>query len=188
MFEFFCTARKVEDFKINPQYWAEKVVAYSNKPLEYSEEYLKEQLQEYLENFIEDEVTYRLDDSDEDEYNAQRIKLNDFKKKIEDELGETIYAYLSDGPTRAYDAINSFKVYEEEEDEPASDFEFFAYGKPNKPELTGRVFEIIDFWEWDCRDYNFRFIWNLYAIVWGISQYIEYKKKCTVKYAISAAH
>jgi hypothetical protein len=28
-----------------------------------------------------------------------------------------------------------------------------------------------DFWEHDCRDFTFRYLWNLYAIVWGIRQY-----------------
>lgn len=35
--------------------------------------------------------------------------------------------------------------------------------------LHGLNFE--DFWEADCTEWSHRFIWNLYAIVWGIQQY-----------------
>jgi hypothetical protein len=32
-----------------------------------------------------------------------------------------------------------------------------------------RMFE--DYCEWNCREYTFHFIWNLYAIAWAIRQY-----------------
>lgn len=32
-----------------------------------------------------------------------------------------------------------------------------------------RIFE--DCWEWNCEEYTFHFIWNLYAIAWAIRQY-----------------
>lgn len=34
-------------------------------------------------------------------------------------------------------------------------------------------FEFIDTWEWQFRDYTFRFIWCCYAIAWGVQKYDE---------------
>lgn len=33
-----------------------------------------------------------------------------------------------------------------------------------------------DVWEWNCNEYDFRFVWCCYAIVWGIRVYDEFKK------------
>lgn len=32
-------------------------------------------------------------------------------------------------------------------------------------------FPFRDYWEMDCKVYTYRFLWDLYAIVWGIKQY-----------------
>ncbi len=39
----------------------------------------------------------------------------------------------------------------------------------NNFESNGYTFS--DTWEWDLQDYTGRYLWNLYAIVYGISQY-----------------
>lgn len=41
------------------------------------------------------------------------------------------------------------------------------------PQMNGRKrrFEFEDFWEHRCTRHTFHFLWNLYAIVWGIAQY-----------------
>lgn len=36
---------------------------------------------------------------------------------------------------------------------------------------------VFDDFELDCTDYQFRYIWCCYAIVWGISKYNEFKEK-----------
>lgn len=38
-------------------------------------------------------------------------------------------------------------------------------------------FEFSDFWEHDCKEYSFRFVWCCYAMAWGIKQYDAYKEK-----------
>lgn len=38
------------------------------------------------------------------------------------------------------------------------------------------LIDFSDFWECNCKDYTYQYIWCLYAIVWGINQYDEYKK------------
>lgn len=42
-------------------------------------------------------------------------------------------------------------------------------------EIDGHKFEFQDSWEWDCREYTFRFIWCCYAIVWAINKYDDSK-------------
>ncbi|CCF96511.1 hypothetical protein B7R77_02950 [Ralstonia solanacearum K60] len=44
-----------------------------------------------------------------------------------------------------------------------------------------RLFE--DCWEWDCEEYTFRFIWNLYAIAWAIRKYDASKRESNVESA-----
>jgi hypothetical protein len=39
------------------------------------------------------------------------------------------------------------------------------------------VLEFSDSWEYDFRDYNFRYLWCLHAIVHGINQYMAYTRK-----------
>jgi len=59
--------------------------------------------------------------------------------------------------------------------------EIFAYVEDGREETTFNKlmdFESADFpglfqdaWEWNCKEYTSRFIWNLYAIAWAIRQY-----------------
>ena len=43
-----------------------------------------------------------------------------------------------------------------------------------KSYLAGNL-EFYDFWETDLEEYTFRYLWCLYAIVWGITQYDKQK-------------
>ena len=36
-------------------------------------------------------------------------------------------------------------------------------------------FQFQDVWEWNCRDYDWWFLWACHGIVWGIAQYDEAK-------------
>jgi len=36
-------------------------------------------------------------------------------------------------------------------------------------------FQFVDFWEEDCNDYTYRFIWCCYALVWAVGYYDEMK-------------
>lgn len=36
-------------------------------------------------------------------------------------------------------------------------------------------FTLQDFWEIDCREYTYHFVWCCYGIVWGIKQYDKFK-------------
>jgi hypothetical protein len=42
-------------------------------------------------------------------------------------------------------------------------------------DMHGLAFE--DAWEWDCTEWDFSFLWCLYAIVWGIGKFDEAQAK-----------
>lgn len=41
--------------------------------------------------------------------------------------------------------------------------------------MGNRRFEFTDFWEMDCTEYIYHFIWCCYALAWGIQMYDEAK-------------
>jgi len=53
--------------------------------------------------------------------------------------------------------------------------EIEAYDRALSFEFKG--FSLPDFWEYDLKEYTYRYIWSLYAIVWGIQQYDECKEE-----------
>lgn len=55
----------------------------------------------------------------------------------------------------------------------ADDGEFRAYETAGTFEHEG--FRLYDFWEINCREYTYHFVWCCYAIVWGIQKYDEFK-------------
>ena len=75
-------------------------------------------------------------------------------RRISDERRERLWRAIErevlerahDGAARAFDALHDFH-----------DDEF------------PRLFE--DCWEWNCKEYTFHFMWNLYAIAWAIRKY-----------------
>lgn len=42
---------------------------------------------------------------------------------------------------------------------------------------SGDCFSFSDVWEYVSKEYTYRFLWNLYAIVWGIQQYDKLKAR-----------
>ncbi len=74
-------------------------------------------------------------------------ELSDEKRaSLWSEISAEVLFHANDGEIRAFDKLMEFHD---------SDFP--------------RLFE--DCWEWDCKEYTFHFIWNLYAIAWAIRQY-----------------
>ncbi|SEI41826.1 hypothetical protein SAMN05192539_1001279 [Paraburkholderia diazotrophica] len=68
------------------------------------------------------------------------------RAELMERIRDEVLNHSHDGEVRAFDALMEFH-----------DDEF------------PRLFE--DCWEWSCKEYTFRFIWNLYAIAWAIRQY-----------------
>lgn len=55
--------------------------------------------------------------------------------------------------------------------------EYDAIRKAVEFEHLDSGFTMQDFWEVKCQEYTFSYIWNCYAIVWGILKYREVKEK-----------
>lgn len=85
-----------------------------------------------------------------DEYMSPKIEDEEFKDELWSAIDDEVISVASDGQYQAHDAVYRFK-YE--------------------------GFEFIDFFDrtGDTDKYTFHYIWNLYAIVWGIMKYDEAK-------------
>ncbi len=81
-----------------------------------------------------------------DDYCEGRGISAELKAELLQEVQNDVLDYACDGDTSVWSRLNDF----EDKDFP-------------------RLFE--DCWEWNCDEYTFRFIWNLYAIAWAIRQY-----------------
>ena len=51
------------------------------------------------------------------------------------------------------------------------DFEFYKNEEERYRHGKSPDFQFDDVWEWNCRDYDWWFLWACHAIVWGIAQY-----------------
>jgi hypothetical protein len=56
-----------------------------------------------------------------------------------------------------------------------------ARGLQAAMEFEHNGFLFTDFWEYDCNEYSFHFLWILYAIVYGINQYDQHLHSQQVK-------
>lgn len=104
-------------------------------------------IQEYSETLFKKRVKEYLDDY---------IKDNDLSKKSAKDLREKIafHMELADTSTdySAHDFLYNFAMHEDKEN-----------------------FEFYESYEWNFKEYTFRFIWCCFAICWAISKYNESK-------------
>jgi len=180
MFEFFNSDINKE-YAINPGYWGEKLQAVDgnrNAPgyEEFSQEIFEEHVWEEFKQFseehegqIEDEREEIQDELLRDEVeNVEDViakhevdktkpaltkteeKLAALKEALQEEVIDLSY----DGNTRAYDAAMSFNW---EDDDKTMEFNMH------------------DFWDHNCTDYTYHYIWILYAIVYSIGEYDKSK-------------
>lgn len=75
--------------------------------------------------------------------------------------------------------IKEVKTRIEEDIFPYIENEQQAYGLVVDSEDSDEIFT--DFWEYSHKRYTFRYIWNLYAIVWGILEYRKLNQKGQIK-------
>jgi len=85
-----------------------------------------------------------------DEYMSPEIEDEEIKDELWSAIDDEVLSAATDGQYQAYDAVYRFKH---------------------------KGFEFADFFSCgvDTDKYTFRYIWNLYAIVWGIMKYDEAK-------------
>lgn len=142
MFEFF----RSPVGHINPGYWAEKLRGPVRSKV-YSEERTKQRVFEY---FWE--------------------RRGEFAGKSATLWRAICDSVLAGDVLPSEDAVrmalHNFRHYPARDVEPARDF------VPQRIPLRGReVFEFVDSWEWELRDWDYHFLLSLHAIVWGIHQY-----------------
>lgn len=165
MFEFF--RMNDNDFNkkyvINPGYWSEKLEAVnsssarsndSNGYEEFSEKEFKDAVKQEYDSFCE---AYA-DDDEEEVTEAYPEGTQTRKQQLEqlwEELDDEVIGAACDGQIRGYDAAMSFR-WDSDDDE--------------------LHFDMCDFWDHNCTEYTFHFIWICYAIAWGIGQYDDTKE------------
>jgi hypothetical protein len=150
MFKFFRTPSGINGRNINPQYWAEKVLAGSMR--EGVEEYSREKFCEQVTDWVSrHEIESRpAEDASCDVKEVHRLVYEELREAIADDV-------LAHGEFE-HDAYRA-----------ASDFshtsQIWNLIHPDKP------FEFIDFFEVDLKVFTYRFIWCCYVLAWGIEQY-----------------
>jgi len=158
MFEFFRTdrdygKRKGEKLYANLGYWGEKIVSESRDGgiQEFSVELFKAVIKEYFDSHFQDEIANET---------AMRAYASD-----ENPLDASELAEMEDA------AGKRDEIWQAIEDEVlcAADDEHQACHAAHDFKHEGFQFE--DFFEHNLKDYTFRFIWNCYAIAWGIEKY-----------------
>jgi hypothetical protein len=169
MFEFF---RRGEHnrYSIDMRYWAEKVTAgdkssRDNGILEFSADKAKRQAWEAVAHFIEQYLTPDEDEPKEVQDTCMRAR-NDLRAGVREMLDTA-----DDNDIRFYDALNDFSFCQQDSD---------AW-----KELGLESFEFSDVWEWDMRDYTFRFEWCCYALSWAMQTYDRFKERQAAICALS---
>lgn len=199
MFQFFrCNPDRPH--RIDASYWAEKVPGAGEdvNVKAYSEDVLREHLDEALREMIaqRDEIQKELDEENEqlleewrEEYEqelaawkADQGQVDDDPSISEDavavefepmpELGEPPeLGKVEDWP----ELLKVSKIVEESLEE-IQDYDDDGYlmhldGARELLRELERIGLVSDTWEWDLTDWDFRFLWCLNAIAWGIQQY-----------------
>lgn len=108
----------------------------------------------YLE-FDEDVFAERVEEYFET-YMSPGIENDDLKAELWNSIEDEVLSQSSNGEYRAYDAVYNFNFTSED----------------------GERFQFTDFFDSGSTErYTFNYLWNLYAIVWGIQKYDEAKSK-----------
>lgn len=155
MFVFFRTDQehydrtgRADKLAINPSYWDEKLRAPNPRDAqEYSADAFRQHVKEAFDSWVEVSQP-----DEEDSTLAERDEFHDAKNALWKALENEVLPIADDGDIRAYDAAREFRC----------------------DEAPG--FNMEDCWEWDCREFKFDFLWNCYAIAWGIKAYDKAKQ------------
>ena len=150
MFCFFRNDKDKKELQINPSYWSEKLQSVDRDTSgykEYSPDTFRSSVQEHVEEWIEEF-------KGEYGYSEEEIKeqRSVFADALLESIKEEVLNYADDGEYKAHEVLR--------------DFTFF---------FNKTIFQFHDTWEWELKDYTYRFIWCCYAIVWGIEKYDSFK-------------
>lgn len=143
MFDFF------DERRINPHYWAEKVVSGRERTMDYSPELARQLV---VEHFME--ARWQRDEPNLPLWRAIR---------------DEVLPCLDEDELEAHRAIRDFAYYlpETPRTKPAD----FTPERIVRKSIRRSSFEFSDSWEWDLRDYDHHFLLVCHAIRWGVQQY-----------------
>lgn len=159
MFTFFRTDQehynktgRADQLAINPGYWDEKLLVPAPRDvMEFSADSFRQHVKEAFDSWAE-----RSEPDAEYSTQAERDKFSDDKAALWSALNDEVLSTADDGEVRAYDAARDFRC----DDVPG--------------------FQMDDCWEWNCKEFKFHFLWNCYAIAWGIKAYDNVKQQASV--------
>jgi hypothetical protein len=157
MFGFFRHGQRGSTLSINPGYWEEKLQSFDRDgSKEYSPKKFKDMVEEHINEWIEEfEGEY---DSSEEELEKQRAE---FATQLRDVVEDCIISYADDSEYKVHEALRDFSFDYEDKF------------------IKRQKYEFSDTWEWDLKDYTYRYIWCCYAIVYAIQLYDAFNQKET---------
>ena len=167
MFNFFIMDKHDFNHKhvINPGYWGEKLQATDGRDgksyTEFSMDVFKENVMSEYDGFREQYmISEDMYDDESDEHMAEAYEedkqpLREMFDQLLGELTDDVL-HCDENEVRAYDAAMDFSW-------KSDDGEF--------------KFDMNDFWDHNNTAYTYHYIWILYAIVWGITEYNNNKDK-----------
>ena len=145
MLEYFRNRRGI--LRINPQYWAEKLVATDcngehcqHGAAEWSDDRFKAAIKEHFEDHFANLQP------DEDATNEERASFEFMKADAWEQVEDEIFIWDSDLEHAGYQAANEFKH------------------EPSKLEFE-------DLFECRLTEYSMRFMWACHAIAWAVLKY-----------------
>jgi hypothetical protein len=168
MFEFFRTSskhsRQDRQLFINPAYWGEKLESIDRGDgfKKFSREKFAAAIKDYYDSHVKEDI---------EEEAEEREMLDD---------GEA----LSEAQVKRFEDAAEFRksLWEEIESDVLDKADSNDGGAAIRAAMDFECdgFEFRDFWETNCDDYTFRFIWCCYALAWGIEQYDKAKEQVEV--------
>lgn len=156
MFEFFRIDRRDWSYKanglsINPGYWSEKLEANDKNggSTAFSADTFREKITQRFNDWVEDNKP------EDDESQEVIAAFNEKKQALWEEIDACVLIEADNGEHAAYSAAMGFSSDEAER------------------------FDFADFFEVNCREFTFHYLWCCYAIAWAIQQYDKAKENTT---------
>ena len=163
---------------INPSYWGEKLLAVSNNSgsgegaiMKFSESLFLQQAKSWFDEHYEEEVSEDITEFT----NAQRYLAN---AQHSDDPEDLVIAQRE--LSAIVESMSRRKVKREEEWQKVEEVLDYCEGEDSYytalRDLEDCSVNFQDFYEVNCKEYVFHYIWCIYAISYAITKYDEHKK------------
>lgn len=131
---------------INKGYWGEKLQSIAKQGG--YEEFSEDLFTQHVTNYFNAWVEESRPEEDAPE--LEKVEFEEIKKALWDEIEDKVLFY-ADSEVRAQEAVHDF----------------------SSEAVDGFYFR--DFSEYSCNEYTYHYVWNCYAIAWGILKYDQHK-------------